>query len=318
MNAQDMPSPFVWHPGTADEAWELKQRYADDAGYTAGGTWLRTQWEAKAAAMPKHLIDISSIIDIQQIRETKSSIRIGAGVTLGQLRAHHLLQLKHPMLGDAIRHIAAPSIRNTATIGGNICTSTGDILPMLLASEAVLAWYDGDEVVAETAEDWLLAGIEPCDNDGDDRAQARKNRILIAVELPYEAEMNSAGEDHLLSSRMKRFTAYHKIGRREMFTPSVVTIAISGKLDANGMVSAMHIVAAGGQTIARRLVKVERQLNGKRLDRYAISHAYRDVLEEYHPRGDGFASAEYRRRTAANLIAAELWKVWSEFTEQKG
>lgn len=313
LNAQEMSSPFVWHPNTADEAWELKQRYADDAGYAAGGTWLRTQWEAKAAVMPKHLIDIHSITDLHKIYNSEHGVSIGAGVTLGELRSHQALQHQYPMLIEAVRNIAAPSIRNSATLGGNICTSTGDILPLLLAYNAVLYWYDGHGERMETVEDWLLAGLHPSDEGG-----MRKHQILIRIVLPYEADVDQADEEQLLSLRTKRFAAFHKIGRREMFIPSVVTIALSGKLDAHGMVSDMVIAAAGGQTIARRLDRVEQQLNGKRLDRYAISHAYRYTLEQYEPRGDGFASAEYRRKTAANLIAAELWKVWKEFTEQEG
>ena len=40
-----------------------------------------------------------------------------------------------------------------------------------------------------------------------------------------------------------------------------------------------------------------------------LESLYEQLLQEFEPSGDLFGSVEYRKRTAANLIAAELWKL---------
>lgn len=291
-NAQGVAeAPFVWHPATAEEAWQLKSTLGSEGVFTAGGTLLRTQWESGLAAMPNHLINIGAIEELHGLQTDSEigTVSFGAMMTLSSIRTSSLVNTSFPLLTEAARSIAAPSIRNLATIGGNVLSMVGDSIPALLIYDPVLHWHDGASGFEEPLSDWLTtAAVHP----------AWKERLLLAVEL---AQPN-------LDSNTKRFVAYHKVGRRDAFTPSVVTAAFSIQLDSDNRLRDVRLALGGGQTIPHRLETVERFLTGKPADKKTITEVYSIILEHYQPKGDAFVPVSYRKKAAANLIASELWK----------
>jgi carbon-monoxide dehydrogenase medium subunit len=311
MNVQEtLTSPLVWHPQTAAEAWQYKQTYGIDSVFVAGGTLLRTNWESGAAPMPQHLIDLSAISGMNEIRVGEEGLLIGAQSKLQECRTNSLLRRHFPMVTDAIRSIAAPSIRNLATIGGNIASIVGDSIPALLVYDAALLWYNGLSEQREQLSDWLLAA---------GRSGYRNDRLLLCLMLPHKSGMSKCDEaENSTISNMKRFGAFHKVGRREAFTPSVVTAAIRGSTTDAGLLSEIQIAVGGGQTIPRRLTEVEKEIVGTVVDGEMFRHLFDRTLELYEPRGDAFASAAYRKRTAANLIVTELWKAGGRLYGQRG
>jgi carbon-monoxide dehydrogenase medium subunit len=311
MNVQEtLTSPLVWHPQTAAEAWQYKQTYGIDSVFVAGGTLLRTNWESGAAPMPQHLIDLSAISGMNEIRVGEEGLLIGAQSKLQECSTNSLLRRHFPMVTDAIRSIAAPSIRNLATIGGNIASIVGDSIPALLVYDAALLWYNGLSEQREQLSDWLLAA---------GRSGYRNDRLLLCLMLPHKSGMSKCDEaENSTISNMKRFGAFHKVGRREAFTPSVVTAAIRGSTTDAGLLSEIQIAVGGGQTIPRRLTEVEKEIVGTVVDGEMFRHLFDRTLELYEPRGDAFASAAYRKRTAANLIVTELWKAGGRLYGQRG
>ncbi|MFX3634733.1 MAG: FAD binding domain-containing protein [Candidatus Pristimantibacillus sp.] len=286
-----IPSPFVWQPKEAEEAWELKKIYGTDSVYTAGGTLLRTQWESGIAAIPLQLIDLSGVDGMTGMAVTDDGkcLRIGAVTTLSECRTDAFVQEHFPLLTEAVRNIAAPSIRNLATIGGNVISLVGDAITALLMYDPEVHWHDGQLDIQEPLSEWLsTAAIHPL----------WRERLLMNIQLPFLEN----------DSNIKRYVAFHKVGRREVFTPSVVTVAVHLERDREGNWSDVRIAAGGGQTIPKRLDEAEKLLNSKRFDPAMFAQLYEVVLEQYEPIGDMFASVDYRKKTAANLIVTELWK----------
>ena len=331
VNFDRMQSPFVWQPQDAAEAWHYKQSLGEESVYVAGGTLLRTQWESGLIAMPKHIIDLGSVSGIKGIAVHGREVEIGAFTPMSMIRKDPFLLEHYPMLIDAVRVIAAPAVRNLATLGGNITAGVGDSIPALLAYEAELVWYDGQKRTAEPLADWL-----------DDllHSRAEPGKLLMQVRLPYrhddpetpnklvqpvrlnigesdgdstppdsEPAYRGGGLDPINNGRDKPFCAYHKIGRRESFTPSLVTVSLFISIDSNQRIMTARIAAGGGQTIPHRLYAAESLLQGKVIDIDLLESLYEQLLQEFEPSGDLFGSVEYRKRTAANLIAAELWKL---------
>lgn len=303
-NVQEtMASPLVWHPQTPAEAWLLKQTHGTDGVYISGGTLLRTHWESGSAAMPKHLIDLSAVKGLSEMRVGETGPLIGGQMSLQACRTNDFLLRHFPMVTEAIRGIAAPSIRQLATIGGNVASHIGDSLPALLAYDAEVIWFNGTAEQRDMLADWLRFA-----NDSSHGME----RLLLGIQLPFY-EQSGAGEDDTVSeqaavSKIKRFCAYHKVGRREAFTPSVVTGAINGAISDTGIVKEIRIALGGGQTIPLRLEDLEKELTGEAVDTPLLQHAYNRILQLYEPREDLFASAGYRKKTAANVIVSELWK----------
>ncbi|KRE39983.1 FAD binding domain-containing protein [Paenibacillus sp. Soil522] len=304
MNVQEtMSSPLVWHPQTAAEAWILKQNFGIESVYISGGTLLRTHWESGVAAMPQHLIDLSAIRGLNDCKIGEQDLLIGGQMSLQACRTNLFLQRHFPMVTEAIRTIAAPSIRQIATIGGNVASNIGDSIPALLVYDAEVSWYDGSAELQTPLSEWLLHA-----NDS-----SRENeRLLLSLQLPFKKSeddsIHDSDEEKDSNAKMKRFSAYHKVGRREAFTPSVVTAAIKGSLTKSGVLKEIRIALGGGQTIPQRIEQLEKEIIEAAVDARLLQHVYDRILQLYEPREDIFASAAYRKTTAANLIVTELWK----------
>jgi xanthine dehydrogenase C subunit len=280
----------VWQPRKLSEAWQLKQRFADQAVFASGGTWLRTQWESGAASMPPQLISLEAIPELCHIREDEAEIRIGSAVTLAAcIRDPHIPEL----LKDACRNIAAPSVRNIGTIGGNVMSAVGDSLPAMLAAGAVLIWFNGQTTTSQSAAEWLQQR----------RAQShlKEPRLLIEVKWPKVAPA--------VSLMVYRF--YEKLGRREAFCPSVVSVAGEIYTDSEGIIHNIRLAAGSAAAMAIRLSDAEALLQGKKISPELIQHIHRSITLQFDGGSDPFASSTYRKRAAANFIAASLWSRFS-------
>ncbi|MNN63056.1 putative xanthine dehydrogenase subunit C [compost metagenome] len=106
---------------------------------------------------------------------------------------------------------------------------------------------------------------------------------------------------------MRRFEAFRKVGRREAFIPSLVTVGLAGFIDSGGTLSGIRIAAGGGSGRPQRLEEAEKLLEGNCLPEDLLPEVYEAVLRQFEISDDAFVTAEYKKKTAANLIAAELW-----------
>ncbi|SFB57701.1 carbon-monoxide dehydrogenase medium subunit [Cohnella sp. OV330] len=292
-------SPYVWHPICAREAWHLKQEIDAGAVFVAGGTLLRTQWEAGLVTFPAHLIDLSGIADMTGIGrsdEDGRGWRIGALATLAECRSHPGLAADFPLVKEAARVIAAPAVRNLATIGGNVLSRTGDMATALLALDAELLWLNDAGTHSEPLSAWL---------DREREGISGAPGLLLAI-LP------SAFLGVSMISKTRRFCAFHKAGRREAFIPPVVNVALNVAFDEGGAVADIRIAAGGGTMIPARLAAAEALTLGRVPDAALLAALHAAVNEEYAPKPDPFVGEAYRRMTAANLVAAALWKAGSD------
>ena len=82
--------------------------------------------------MKKRLYPTASLISLKRIRELKGitydsgrdHLTVGAMTTLSELVAAPAIAKPQPAIADATKMIAAPPIRNQATVGGNLCLDT--------------------------------------------------------------------------------------------------------------------------------------------------------------------------------------------------
>lgn len=308
--------PAVWRPRHAEEAYRLKKQFGHDAVYVSGGTLLRTQWENGASPVPGHLIDLSGAAEWKGTGPDIGMFTIGALTTLSVCRRAPQLQARYPLIVEAARAIAAPSIRNLATIGGNISSAVGDSLPALLVYQAQLDWLDDGGERTEALEDWLRRM-----EDG----TAATDSLLLRVRLPQESANPNSNENPSLNAypeaggwveeKARSFAYYAKVGRRYSFVPSAVTTALTGVIDGNGRLRRIRLAAGGGKTIPRRYPVAEAQLEGAIADDHAVRLLHGMLMEFYTPAPDPFLTDEYRKRTAANVAASHLWRAIREFAQ---
>src|SRR5690606_34130247 len=103
---------FEYHaPATAAEVVQLLALHKGEAKILAGGqTLLPTV--AFRLAQPTHLIDLRNIESLRSISIDDSGIVLGAGVRWRDIEKSRELKAAHPLLVEAINHVAHYQIRN--------------------------------------------------------------------------------------------------------------------------------------------------------------------------------------------------------------
>lgn len=115
--------PFTLHnPASVDEAMALVRQHPG-ALYVAGGTDMVVNLR-KRIREPEHLINLKSVAELRGIQVTPSHLVIGAGTTMVELSGHAEVKARIPMLAEAAGLVAGPTIRQMATVGGNLVLDT--------------------------------------------------------------------------------------------------------------------------------------------------------------------------------------------------
>lgn len=285
--------PTVWQPANIYEARAVAEKLHAGYVWASGTTLLRTQWEMGTALMPDHLISLDRIQEIRNISEDPEKLSIGAMCKLRTCNEHPQIQDSFRLIQDAAEVIAAPSIRNLATIGGNVASGVGDTIPALLVYDASLLWITDNGLEEKSLESWLEEWRT---------GQRNASDLLLNIYIPKETKYNTNGQKYLPVS------FFHKIGRREAFTPSLVTVAVHGLMNEAGEWDSIAIAAGGGTGHAMRLRDSEALLRGHKMNASSLSKLAETIEAEFMTFTDLYASESYRKQSASNLIVSGLWK----------
>jgi CO/xanthine dehydrogenase FAD-binding subunit len=102
--------------------------------------------------------------------------------------------------------------------------------------------------------------------------------------------------------------AFLKLGRRELNTPAVATVAVAIQRAASA-VSAARIALGGAGPFPIRSGRAEAVLTGSALDLDVIVRAAEIAADDARPTDDAIASAWYRRRMIGLLVRRALEKI---------
>ncbi|HVP77285.1 MAG TPA: FAD binding domain-containing protein [Thermodesulfobacteriota bacterium] len=107
---------------TVNEACTLLEKYKGKAVINAGGTDLLSTLKGDYLSdYPQAVINIKTIPGLDYIKEEKGVLKIGALTKLSDIIKSPLLRSNAKALVEATRSVATPQIRNSATLGGNLC-----------------------------------------------------------------------------------------------------------------------------------------------------------------------------------------------------
>lgn len=123
MHRDMMPYFQLYQPETLEGALELAQRLGPGAWYLAGGN-DSLDWFKDRNKRPSAVIDIAGVRTLSGIRETAAGIEIGALTRLGEIESSPLVRERYGLLAAAAGRVATPQIRNSGTLGGNLCQDT--------------------------------------------------------------------------------------------------------------------------------------------------------------------------------------------------
>jgi carbon-monoxide dehydrogenase medium subunit len=275
----------VHHPASVADAVTLARTLGAGARFLAGGTDLIVQMSKRRAA-PEHLIDLGSLNELCGIEEEADAFVLGALATHKAIERHPAFQGALLALPEAARVVGGHQIRNRGTVGGNIVNASpaADVVVPLLALDAEVTLAGSEGTRAGKLEDFLL---------GPGQTARKTDELLTSVRF---AKLPAASA-----------TSFLKAGRRRAMEISVVCVATRLMLDARDGVCRDVRVALGAvdaKTVRARAA--EQMLEGRAPQPDFFREAGRVAAKSCAPISDVRASADYRRRLAAVLVARAL------------
>jgi CO/xanthine dehydrogenase FAD-binding subunit len=269
-------------PTDPDEAVRLFAE-SDGAGlYVAGGTVV------VGAGSPNldFLVDLTHA-GLEYVRRQEAApggyLAIGSMVRIADLvRSAEAAGLGDGVLCEAARSVANHTIRNRATVGGNVLSWAfpSDLPPALLALDA--------SVVVRSA-----AGEREIDLDEFYRSRReafRKGDLVVEARVPLEA------------SRLRG--AFAKSGRKRLDV-AIANCAVA-LLIADGVIGDARIALNGVDSVPLRAREAERSLITRSISDTDFHEAARLAADSLEPRSDHRASAGYRKKLAAVLVRRAL------------
>ncbi len=256
----------------------------EDFKVVAGGTDLVMDLKIKRY-LPKNIIDISRVKELDYIVDDGDRIRIGALTRLQEIVDSPIIKEKAYVLAEAVNQMASWQIRNIATIGGNLCNASpaADTAPPLyvLNAELKLVSVEGERIVPVTK---FFHGPR--------KTELRRNELLAEIILPVEKD---AGASAI------------KLGRRTAFTLSIVAVATLVKVKDNRFTDVRVALNSVAPTPVRA-PSVEKALTGREVSLEAVEEAAKLVVNDIKPISDVRASADYRREMSVVLTRDSLLK----------
>lgn len=261
-------------PTNLKEALSLLNSYDKNIAILAGGTDLFTDDHSDIDAF----LDID-LLGLDYIKIENNYIRIGSNTTFANILHNNEIYTNHGALWDASICLADKSVRNMATIGGNICSSvpSGDSIPPLFALSAIfiIETINGEKKVRP--EEFFL---------GPRKNILKKGEILKEILLPRF--------DGLFGS------AFTKIERGSVDL-ATANIAVFVRLDNEKISESAIALGAVAPTVVRAS-KLENALIGIVPNESKLSDIVELVEESISPISDIRSTATYRRKIS-NIIA---------------
>jgi len=267
-------------PKSPEEAVRALAESEGKGLYVGGGTVV------VRAASPRldFLVDLSAA-GMSYVRSESRDLLIGATTTVAVLaRSFEAYGVATGLLHEAAMSVATHTIRNLATVGGNLITWSfpADLPVAFLVLDARIVGLGGSGRKEMPVSD-LFARRQDVWEKGD---------LLVEIRVPIPPHELSAG--------------FEKIGRKAVDV--AMANAAATLLDEGGKIGEARVAVGAMGVPPRRFEDCESFLKGKAPAEEVFAEAGKLVASSVEPRSDHRASADYRRRAAAVAVERALMK----------
>lgn len=264
-------------PSTLDNGLELLGKH-HDALIVSGGTDLAIRQSKKHEHLPK-IIDISALEELKTINEFVDRWEIGSGITMEELLKPEYHSI--PMIEQLCKVFASKQIRNIATLGGNIASSSpiGDSLPVLIALEAVIATTSVAGSRTIPINDFIISYRKNALQNGE---------IISKIIIPKPPR--------------PAFHCFFKVSKRRELDISTVSLAATIELDKEKKAGKVILAFGGMAEKPLRALKTEAFLQGMPWTLERVQDASMLLKTEFSPISDARSGEEARRIIAGNLL----------------
>jgi carbon-monoxide dehydrogenase medium subunit len=268
-------------PQTLAEAIALLAAH-EDALPIAGGQSLIPILAFRLAA-PSLLVDLRRIPDLDTIKISESCVSLGAKVRWCDIERDARLATAHPLLADAVTHIAHYPIRSRGTVGGSLAhADTAAELPGIAVTcdaEIIAIGSAGTRTIA--ARDFFAGPM---------MTTLAHDELVTELRLPAWP-----------STRRWAFEEF----ARQHGAFALAGIALYYDLDEGRVVNA-HIGVIGASSQLQRIADAETALNGRIIDERVMVEVGNVAAAAIDAAEDIDATADYRRALVATLIERAL------------
>ncbi len=273
-------------PRDLAQAVDILSKIGTNARVIAGGTdVLSLRPGASKTDTIQHLVDISKL-GLAYLKKQGDHIRIGAATTINTIGASPLfLSETYGALSDAAGAHSTTTIRNRATVGGNLCNASpcADLALPLLVLDAILV------ATGPTGKRQI-----PVENffEGANYAALNEEEVLLEIRIPLCSKNTG--------------TSFLKLRRHQTaIDMAVVNVATALTWDNKCCKSARIALGSVGP-IPYRAKKAESVLAGAEPNAYVIQKTAATAAEEARPIDDVRATAAYRKKMVAVLVRRSL------------
>lgn len=256
----------------------------------AGATWVMRS-DLRGDDVSTHYVSVGAIADLRSISIDATELRIGACVT-------------HTALAEALRDIpdleaiqfaasksANPSIRNAATVGGNICSAgfpAADLATALLGLDAMveLRWVERHERLPLS--DFFRNWDRDC-----------RGGLLTEIVVP----------------RSERPSSHSRLPMRKAGDYPVAIVSVSVDLSPAGVVRDARVSVGSVEHLPRRWCSFEKALEGHSLDAGHAFELSKTHLAEFAARDGLEAPGWYRVKVLPSLVRKAILQIQ---TSKKG
>ncbi len=121
----ELPEFELFTPATVAEAVTVLRAHGGAAKVLGGGTDLlglmKDRVEGPLMPIPRALVDIKKIRELNGVSHSGSESVVGAAVTLSAMTEEKVLSERFPGLVQSAASVGTNQIRNMGTLGGNLC-----------------------------------------------------------------------------------------------------------------------------------------------------------------------------------------------------
>lgn len=315
-------------PSTMEDAYSLLGTHTGNVKLVAGGTDLFIQMQ-QGLSSPQHVISLNYIPDLNYIADDQQTgLRIGALTTIYDLANSPVIKEKYNILSQAAEQISVPPLRQTGTVGGNICLDTrciyynqsqfwrqargqciksngttchaipgathcsavhqGDLVPALVALEAMV------KLVSNRGER-VIRLIDFFTGKGERPNVLEPDELLSEIDIPPLPEKSSG--------------AYQKLRVREAIDFPLAGVAVRLDTDDEGTCHKVKIVLGSVASAPVEATEAEEVLRGKRLEDNLIAEAEDEAFNKAHPVDNLSISSSYRRQMIKVLLKRAILQI---------
>ncbi len=274
--------PFNYaRPGSLEEA--VAMLAADEGARPLSGGQSLLPVLAFRLAEPSLLVDLRGLSELKGIVVGGDGVRLGALVRWRDIEDDVRLATAHPLLAEAISHVAHYQIRNRGTVGGSLAHAdpAAEMPGIAVSCDGVLTVAGPKGTRSVAAGDFFLGPLSTA---------LEPDEILVEIRFPT-------------------WPAARKWGFRE-FARRRGDFALAGIAlfydEAGGVARNVHVGVIGTGDRPQRLAAAEAALEGRAVTPDAIRAVGAAVSETVDMHDDVHATAAYRKALAGALVERAL------------